>query len=307
MRTTAMIKIAGWILLGWGILVPAAVEGSQAGASTLNSLLPRVAGWTRAEEIQQYRAETLYEYIDGAAEAYIGYDFKELVVGQFRADGSKAQVTAEIYDMGTPLNAFGIYSVERFPESLFLDIGVQGYIEEGSLNFLAGRYYVKMLCYEGGGKTDSILKSFAADITGKLKEIGSLPALLRIFPKDGRIVNSEKFILRNFLGFKFLGGGYMAGFNQAGQDFEAFLIEAKSEADAGSMFARYVDNFAKSGRAAEKKPYGIHLKDSYLKNVFAAHSGRYVCGIIKIKDGGETLGEKYLELMVTALKARGKI
>jgi len=307
MRTTTMIKIAGGILLGWGILVSATVAGSQAGTSSISSLLPRIAGWTRTEEPELYRPETLYEYIDGAAEAYIGYDFKELVVGQFRTDGSKAQVTVEIYDMGTPLNAFGIYSVERFPESRFLEIGVQGYIEEGSLNFLAGRYYLKLLCYEGGDKTEPILKSFAADITGKIKEVGSLPALLRIFPEEGRIVNSEKFVLRNFLGYKFLSNGFSAGYNQGGQEFEAFLIEAKSDADAGSMFAQVIDNFAKSGRAVEKKSYGIHLKDSYLKNVFAAHSGRYICGIIKIKDGSEALGERYLGLMVTALKAQGKI
>ena len=180
--------------------------------SPLVSLLPQLNNWKLAEEPRPFRPETLFEYIDGAAEVYLSYDFKELLVGQFQEKSSKASLTVEIYDMENGRNAFGIYSAERYPESRFLPIGNQGYLDEGTLNFLVGRYYVKLLCFEAGTRSEEFLTLYAKDVAGKVKDPGSLPALLTVFPKDGLISNGEKFVLRNFLGFKFLGNGFTANY-----------------------------------------------------------------------------------------------
>ena len=99
-----------------------------------------------------FRRETLFEYIDGAAEAYIGYDFRELAGRRVRPDRNENDGHGRNLRHGHGLNAFGIYAAERYPESRFLPIGVQGYYEEGTLNFLAGRYYVKLLCFRGRGQ-----------------------------------------------------------------------------------------------------------------------------------------------------------
>ncbi|MCX6562725.1 MAG: hypothetical protein NTU60_03855 [Candidatus Aminicenantes bacterium] len=272
------------------------------GASSLTSLLPQVANWKAAEGVQRYGPETLYEFIDGAAEAYISYDFKELIVAEFQGGRTKTSLTTEIYDMGSELNAFGIYSAERFSESRFIPIGVQGYLEEGTLNFLAGRYYVKLMCYEGGGQTEGFLKLFAEAIVDKINNPGGFPVLLRAFPKDGLVANSEKFILRNVMGFKFLKNGFIAGYRQAGQEFDAFLIDGRTADEADAMLKQYLDNFIKSGQAADKRSYGVHVKDAYLKHVFVAKAGSYICGVTKIKDGQDALGEKVLAALVNGLK-----
>jgi hypothetical protein len=274
-----------------------AAQQPRASQTSLSSFLPQFLDWKIAEEIQRYNSETLFQYIDGAAEAYIGYDFKELVVGQFKAAQGKATLTAEIYDMGSGRNAFGIYSVERSPESRFLPIGVQGYIEEGSLNFFAGRWYVKLLAFDGGPKTEEILRRFADAILGKIGEKGAFPSLLKAFPGEGLVPNSERFILRNFMGYKFLKNGYMASYTQDGQEFDGFMIEGESVADAESMLNQYRENFRGGSQAVENKPYGSHIRDPYLKNVYIARSGNILCGVAKIKDGQEALGEKYLKAL----------
>jgi hypothetical protein len=263
-------------------------------------MLPRIADWRPAEEARAYDPASLFEYIDGAAEAYLSYDFKELAVGNYQHGASKATMTVEIYDMGTPLNAFGIYSAERFPESRFVAVGIQGYLEEGSLNFLAGRYYVKQLGYEGGDKTEAYLKSYAEAIGSKIKDPASLPALLKAFPAEGLVANSEKYVARDFMGFKFLNRGYGAAYKRDGQDFDAFVVEAKSAEDAGARLKQYVDNFARSGKI-EKAPIGYRIKDAYLKNILVAPVGSFLCGVTKIKDGGEAAGEKVLQALVQAL------
>jgi len=271
----------------------------KTGASSPAELLPRVADWKTTENIQRYNPETLYEYIDGAAEAYLGYDFKELAVAEFRSGRAKAMLTAEIYDMGSAVNAFGIYSAERFPESRFIPVGVQGYLEEGTLNFLAGRYYVKLLCYEGGGQTGEFLKLFAGAIVDKIKDPGGFPAPLQAFPKDGLVANGEKFVLRNALGFKFLRNAYLASYRLADQEFEAFLIDGKTAEDAEAMFKQFLDHF---GGAAAAKGGAVRFKDPYLRNVYAARSGTFICGVTKLKDGQDALGEKMLARLIAGLK-----
>jgi len=272
--------------------------------SPLATLLPQLNNWKLAEEPRLFRPDTLFEYIDGAAEVYLSYDFKELLVAQFQEKSSKASVTMEIYDMGNGRHAFGIYSAERYPESRFLSIGNQGYLDEGSLNFLVGRYYVKLLCFEAGTRSEEILMLYAKDVTGKVKDPGSLPALLSVFPREGLVANGEKFILRNFLGYKYLGNGFSANYKLKDLEFDCFFIEGKSEADAGAMLKQYLDHFAKTGPPAEKQGLGFHAVDPYLKHVFLAQVGKYLCGVSKIKDGSAEVGRKYLEAMATVLKTR---
>lgn len=296
---TAALMFGLALIAATGLSAMSATTGSTRSAA-LKDMLPRLTDWRPAEEARIYDSVSLFEYIDGAAEAYISYDFKELAVGNYQHGASKATMTVEIYDMGTPLDAFGIYSAERFPESRFVAVGIQGYMEEGSLNFLAGRYYVKLLGYEGGDKTEAYLKSYGAAIASKIKDPASLPALLKAFPGQGLVANSEKYVARNFMGFKFLNRGYGAAYKRDGQEFDAFVIEVKSAEDAVVLLKQFADNFAKSGKA-EKTGAGYRIQDAYLKNILVAPVGAFLCGVTKIRDGGEAAGEKVLQGLIQAL------
>jgi hypothetical protein len=266
-------------------------------------MLPRLADWKPAEEARAYDPASLFEYIDGAAEAYISYDFKELVVGNYLHGSSKATMTVEIYDMGTPLDAFGIYGAERSPDSRFLAVGAQGYMEEGSLNFLAGRYYVKLLGYEGGDQTESFLKAYAAAIVSKIGDPAGLPALFKAFPAEGLVANSEKYVARSYMGYKFLNRGYGASYKRDGQEFEAFVIEARSAEECAAVLKQFLDQLAKSGSVG-KAGAGFRIKDAYLKNILVAPAGVFLCGVTKIKDGGEAAGEKVLRDLVQAVNKK---
>ena len=117
---------------------------------------PEVSGWKQSGEIQTFTPQTLYEYINGAADLYLMYDFEELKVAEYLNE-KKASVTVDVYRHKTPTHAFGIYSQERLPNANFLDIGAQGYIEQNILNFLIGPYYVKINSFNTGaeGQGDS--------------------------------------------------------------------------------------------------------------------------------------------------------
>lgn len=291
-----------------GILIPGLGLGQGQGreasilTSPLAGLLPKAADWQPAEKSQQYLPDSLFEYIDGAAESYLGYDFRELVVAQYKSKGVPAgSLTVEVYDMGNPRQAFGIYSAERYPETRFLAAGVQGYYEEGSLNFLVGRYYVKLMCYDCGPSAEKMLTSVAGEISSRVGDKGGFPSILSFFPRPGLVPNSEKFILRNFQGLSFLQNGYQASYKLEGREFECFIVDTPGGAQAEAVSKQYLDNYRRAGVEVKPAEPGSTFKDKYLLNVFVTRVGRFLCGVTRVPDGQEAAGRTYLGLLAKLL------
>ena len=69
-----------------------------------------IAGWSPQGEPATYDADGLWELINGAADTFLSYGFETVTVQQYSAGDVTASVAA--YDMGTPLNAFGVYRAE---------------------------------------------------------------------------------------------------------------------------------------------------------------------------------------------------
>ena len=286
--------ILGLVSLGYG---QAEVQ------SNLTSLLPAPAGWSLTEAPSAYLPSSLFEYINGGAENYLSYGFRELVVGNYKKQASAAVLTVEIYDMGDDVKAFGVYSSERYPESQFLEIGNEGYREEGALNFIVGAYYVKLLCFECGPEGEPLLTSVAREIEKKIPNKGELPPLLGLFPKEGLIAKSEKFVLQNVLGYGFLHHGYLAGYRAQDQEFELFMIQGTDAGDAEKMMNEYLDSQKDRGQSGQPLDGGFHVRDRYSGNIYLARSGRLILGVMKIKDGSEKLGLEYLKLLAQAAGA----
>jgi len=268
--------------------------------SSLRALLPKLGSWKFSEAPQNYVPGTLYEYINGAAEIYLAYDFKELIVGLYNKEESEPSLSLEIYDMGNEINSFGIYSAERFPESQFISLGNQGYLEEGTLNFIVGKYYIKLLCFDCGEESDKLLKLFSQEVAKKVKFKGQLPPLLKLFPDEGLIQNSEKFFLRNFMGYSFLHDGYLANYKLLDLEFDCFFIKGENAEDAKNMLERYLEKKGKQN--VQKISLGYRIKDRYYHNIYMTRVENYLCGVMKIKDGFEEVGERYFGKLVGSLK-----
>jgi Family of unknown function (DUF6599) len=283
-----------------GLGIP--VQGQELAASSLTPLLPDLPDWTVTEAPAAYLPGTLFEYIDGAAENYLSYGFRELIVGNYKMGKTAAALTLEIYDMGDELRAFGVYSSERYPESHFLKIGGQGYWEEGALNFFAGRFYVKLLCFDCGSDAEAELTAIARQVEKKAGGDSRLPPLLGLFPAEGLIANSEKFILQNVLGYGFLHHGYVASYRAQDQDFDLFIIQGTDSPDAENMMIRYLEAHQGSGPAGSPDDGRFHVRDRYSGNIFLARAGNLILGVMRIKDGFEDLGIRYLDLLLRAAK-----
>lgn len=297
MRT--LIHRLGMIILAFSVS-SYALPGSGPSPSQVLVLLPEIDAWGQSEEAQRFYPENLFEYINGAAEIYLSYNFHELLVAQYQNQSSPASVSVEIYDMGSPVNSFGIYSAERYPENNFIPLGVQGYLEEGALNFLVGRYYVKLLCFDCAEASGDTLKTFAQGILDQVEDKGGFPDLLNAFPHRGRIANSEKYILNNVMGYAFLHDGFMVNYQVQDLSFDCFVIVGRDAADAEVMLKSYLD--AKESSSFQTKINAHLIQDKYYHNVYFAQVDRYLCGVMKIKPGFEKLGEEYLAELTDNLK-----
>ena len=304
-QRSAAILSAGLILALLILLIPSSAEwGQRMAAKEIRRLVPDVDAWGLSEEIQSYFPESLFEYINGAAESYLSYDFEELLVAQFEKRATEAMLTLEIYDMGSPLNAFGIFSAERYPDNESVPVGDLGYVESEALNFVSGRYYVKLLGFGSGEETGKVLLSFAEAVSSRVKGGGSLPPLLELFPARNLVPRSEKFIKKNFMGYEFLRNGYVASYRIGEQEIECFFVEAESEENAESMESRLLEFYAKDNRAPETIALGYHLENRYGQHLYLARAAKILYGVRRVPEEMEVEGMRYLQELGNALKKR---
>ncbi len=284
------------------VFAPAAAGAQTRGGSPeLAALVPRLDGWELAEAARSYFPDDLFEYINGAAESYLSYDFRELVVADYGKRGSEASLTLEIYDMGAAVNAFGIFGAERFPDNPAVSVGELAYLEGEALNFLAGRFYVKTLAFGLGEATGPFLEEVGQKVAAGIKPAGGLPALALAFPKDGLVARSEKYIKKNFMGYEFLNDGYAASYRSGDREIEAFFVEARSEKDAEALVTRLLEALAADGSSMERIALGARVRNRYGQRLFLGRVGRVLCGAMRVPDGHEAAGEALLKALTESL------
>jgi len=237
-------------------------------------------GWTRDGEPQEFSAENLFEYIDGAADLYLSYGFEELAAAAYDR-GDKMSVSIEIYRMSALRDAFGIYSQEKPQNPAFLAIDTQGYHVKGALNFFHGRYYVKLIGYSLGDEDQAILEQAASEIAGRIGGDSAFPAALRFFPEEKKVPGSERFLADNVLGHAFLHSAFTADYHLGGRNATLFLIEARDDLDARSMLDAYL-GLARSGGQVREEEGSYRFQDPRRASAPPFHlrkQGRYLWGV----------------------------
>ena len=254
---------------------------------------PEVKDWNLTVIPDVYTPANLWDLINGAAESYLSYDFIDLHLGDFE-HASGTVIHAEVYRHSSAVNAYGIYTAERSPEYQFVEIGVQGYLEEGVLNFLDGQFYVKLYSTDSGTEIQDALQKIGQKISGHLEQEDGLPELLSVFPETGQLPYSDQYIRENFIGFEFLHSAYTVEYEGG---FKLFVIQGKDAAEIQDMAKQYLA-FTKQ----EIDPASVSeltFKDPYNGDIPAIILGSFLAGII---DGSENeKARSLLEQMSLAL------
>jgi hypothetical protein len=249
--------------------------------------------------IPAFYTNNLWEYIDGGAEAFHNFDF-ETLVHQVFASGA-AEVTVDVYDMGEPLNSFGIYSSERSPDYRFLPIGTQGYGDAFSLNFFQGPYYAKLSVYQEGTPDSTLLPRFALKLSGRMGAAGKFPDVFGIFPAPNAVPNSEKFIKKAPLGHAFLGTAFEMAYGGAtGEPILLLAFPSDDPQKNADKVAKLKAHFQESGKVAALAGFGSDAfrgSNDYEGSLAVVPAGKWTA----IQAGPETAGTEPLKALLDNL------
>jgi len=256
------------------ILILATITLPAAATSKTDAFFPDMTGWKKTEGPTSYAPDSLYQYINGAAEVYLSYDFRELTVVTYE-NANEDSITIEIYRHATPNDGFGIYSQEKPRSGSYLKIGAEGYGESILLNFVQGHYYVKINFFGDMDSGQKILASFADAVSARISDKKKLPPVLKCFPHEGIVAHSKRYVAKNFLGHKFLHSAFAAEYMLDGQTSKAFIIQLNTHKDAVKMISQLLklggvtaDSPVKEGTYSIKTKYigelNVQWRDTFI-------------------------------------------
>jgi hypothetical protein len=165
------------------LAVTARITAMSETVSDFNKVLPEtIDGWKKAGPPDLYKPENLSDYIDGGAELYISYNFKNALSLKY-VDPAANEITVDIFDMGTSHDAFGVFAHAR--ETIETDVGQGSEYAAGLLTFWKDRYYVSILAYPETPAKKNIVFELGRAIAGAIKIEGALPPILALLPAEG--------------------------------------------------------------------------------------------------------------------------
>jgi hypothetical protein len=216
---------------------------TPAPSDDLATFLPssaEITGWSRATEVDRYDPDTLYEYIDGEAPFYLDYGFRQVVTAEYAAEQSDLAVVVEIFQMGSSEEAFGIFAAERSAGDREPEVGAQAYASSNVVGLWKGPHYVKVSSFVTGDDVENALFRFAEEVASRLPGESTPPPLFELFPLEGRVARSERFIPRDVLGQAELSDGYLVGYSRDGDDFQMVVIRNPTEVEPDRSLTEYL-------------------------------------------------------------------
>lgn len=192
-------------------------------------LLPsngEVLGWLQSRPPSTYQGKTLYRdrsvsyptivftspdggktlhrdrAVSPAAspDLYYAYGFERQAEVEYQAPqfGSKPLILLEIFDMGTPENAFGIYNFHTYPQMKFEWVGAKALLSGGYLRFAKGKYFVQIEGYEFATGIREGMIALAKAVAAQIKDPPPKPQMLALLPNNKKIHGSTKLFRSNW-------------------------------------------------------------------------------------------------------------
>jgi hypothetical protein len=157
----------------------------------LSQKIPKqVRDWKASGPDAVYDRKTLYDYMDGGAEVYLAYDFREVFVRKY-ADPDGNELVLDIYDMGTSAEAFGMFSFDR--QDPDAGIGQGSEYGPGLLRFWRGRYFVSVTVSGNEDKAETAVLELGKAVAPLLGPDGDPPDMVKLIPSAGLLAEKTAY------------------------------------------------------------------------------------------------------------------
>lgn len=226
MPRTAPALLAALVVAAGAL--PAFADGAD--AEPFFSRLAR-KGWILEGAVRTFGPDTLYEEVDGEAEMYLPYGFRDLRAAiVVRREERGVQAGIELFRHATAKDAFGVYSQRRFPGQETAAVGPsEAIVSDASVDFFRGDVFVRIRQASPGAGRPALL-GLAREVSEILGGTGSPPpdALLLSIPSLG--AEPAVYHKRAVLGYEGLAPGYEAGFRTGNLSGRLVLVEGREGA-----------------------------------------------------------------------------
>jgi len=208
---------------------------------------PMEVGAARTGE-QKFFSSDLYQYTDGAADAYLDYGLVAMAHQEYKSPNT--DYTLDVYDMGAPSSAFGIYAAESSSDYHFLSIGAEGYGTNEILNFFQDEFYVKLAGFSDKEETGPLLERFARVVSRRIGPSALMPEFLSLFPAQHLVSHSCRYMKKSPLGHDFLAPAIMASYAFGEKQTSLIISKAPDAKGAAQKVGQLRDYFGRSGKVA---------------------------------------------------------
>ena len=243
------------------IIVTAVIATNLSGALSMEKgivkpalLFPdEIDGWKVTKKDGIYGRNTLYDYINGGAELYLSYGFKQ-VINRTYVKPEQPDIVVDLFDMGTSQNAFGVFSHSM--ETIDTAYGQGTQYSAGLLLFWKDRYYVSLMSYPETTESKKALLALGRSIETAIAGEGPLPDILKLHPQGFLIresvryfrhyawLNSHYFVAdSNILNINDKTDAVLAKYREGDKRFLLLLVEYKNPEEAQAAHESFVKHY----------------------------------------------------------------
>jgi hypothetical protein len=282
-----------------------AITGELSPADLLKPVLAE--SWVRVGEPKRYSPDDLFEYIDGEAEHFVAYGFRQAAVAEYQSKTDpKRKLTVDVYDQGSSAQAFGFYSSMRSGDVKYVDVGAQGYVAGPVLDFWKGRYFVHLYSAARFAEFEDTALRLGRELASGITGESGLPAVCALLPKEGLLPNSVRWFRQDFLGHAFLKDAAVAEYGREKRRWQLFIISHGTRAEALKSLELYRGAALKRAERLET-PGGLPkdtvvVRQPYYEVIALAPAGRYLVGAMRVPD--TAAAASVLSPVIAALGAR---
>ncbi|MBN2029172.1 hypothetical protein JW824_02910 [bacterium] len=241
-------------------------------------------GWSWEGKPIHYVPENLYDYINGEAELYHAYGFQECAtLTYFWGSPDDTSFVVDIYDMGTPINAFGLYSIYRHPGYRYETIGAEAVVSAFGIKYYQGPYVVELKAGDSSEKTQGAMQAVAKLVSERIPDSTQVPNLITLLPLEGQVDKTLRYTANEMLNQGFLPAGLEATYRIGDEEVMGFVVlfddaeGAKTGLEGLRLFYEESgDQFIPNSQMGED---GFVVKTKYHGYVVVSLVGQYLAGI----------------------------
>jgi hypothetical protein len=239
-----------------------------------------VPGWSQRGEARRYDPDTLFEYKNGAAEAYFTYGFTQMA-GVTCVDGAGNELAIDVSEMGDPDHAWGFFASNQAPGE---EVGPARQVLPMNATLARGRYYLEIVARPDGDHS-AALGAFVDALLPRLPGGAHVPEAVSFFPPEGLATGSLRLVPESVLGLRQLKSGFIATYAVG----RAFVVAEATPDAAGDALAKLRAHFKAARPVRGLGAEALAAEDPYLGGLIVFRKGRRVAGVANVPAGGDGL------------------